>query len=53
MEWALELISQNRLYSANFDGFKLQEDRAEIKAWTNMISLKGIPENKKEIERLA
>ena len=52
MQWAYELISQNRLYSASFDGFKL-EDRPEIKAWTNLISLKSIPENKKEIERLA
>ena len=23
LQWAYELISQNRLYSANFDGFKL------------------------------
>ena len=53
LQWAYELISQNRLYSANFDGFKLQEDRPEIKAWTNLISMKSIPENKKEIERLA
>ena len=30
----------------------MKEDRPEIKAWTNLISLKNIPENNKEIERL-
>ena len=51
--WAYELISGNRLYSANIEDFKLQDERPEIKAWTNLISLKNIPENKKEVERLA
>lgn len=31
----------------------MQEDRPEVKAWTNLISMKQIPENKKEVERLA
>ena len=53
LQWAYELISQNKLYSANIEGFKLQDERPEIKAWTNLISLKNIPENKKEVERLA
>ena len=53
MQWAYELISQNKLYSANIEGFKLPEDRPEVKAWTNLISLKTIPTNKKECERLA
>ena len=52
LQWAYELISQNKLYSANIQGFKLQEERPEIKAWTNMISMKDIPVNKREIERL-
>jgi hypothetical protein len=53
LQWAYELISQNKLYSANIEGFNLQEERPEVKAWTNLISLKNIPENKKEVERLA
>jgi hypothetical protein len=30
----------------------LQEDRPEVKAWTDIISLRNIPVNKKEQERL-
>lgn len=52
LEWAFELISQNKLYNPTTDGFKLQEERPEVKAWTNLIALKAIPENRKEVERL-
>lgn len=50
--WAYELISQNKLYSGSSESFKLQMDRPEIKAWTNMISMKEIPINRREMERL-
>ena len=53
LQWAYELISQNKLYSANIEGLKLAEDRPEVKAWTNLIALKQLPENKKEVERLS
>ncbi len=33
-------------------GFRLQEDRPEVRAWTDMIALRNIPINKKEVERL-
>jgi hypothetical protein len=33
-------------------GFRLQEDRLEVKAWTDMIAMRSIPINKKEVERL-
>lgn len=42
----------NKLYTGNFDDLKLSADRPEVKAWTNMIAMKQIPENIKEAERL-
>ena len=47
------MISQNKLYAGSQDNFKFQEDRPEIKAWTNLITMKDIPVNKREVERLA
>jgi len=52
IQWAIDTISNNKLYIGNFDGFKLSEDRPEVKAWTDMIALKNIPQNKDEMERL-
>jgi hypothetical protein len=52
IQWAIDIISANKLYVGSFEGFKLQEERAEVKAWTDMINLKSIPVNKKELERL-
>ena len=52
VEWAIDVISANKLYQGGFEGFKLLEDRDEVKAWTDMIGLKSIPVNKEEIERL-
>ena len=52
VEWAIDVISANKLYQGGFEGFKLQEDRQEVKAWTDMIGLKTIPFNVEEIERL-
>lgn len=31
----------------------MQEERPEIKAWTNIIALKQLPEDRKEVLRLA
>lgn len=33
-------------------GFRLQEERPEVKAWTDIIAMRSIPINKKEIDRL-
>lgn len=50
--WAIEIISANKLYVGSFDGFKLKENREEVRAWTDLIYLKNIPVNKKEQERI-
>ena len=52
IQWAIDIISTNKLYAGNMQGFRLQEDRAEVRAWTDLIGLKNIPVNKKEMERL-
>jgi len=52
IQWAIDVISANKLYAGSFEGFKLTEDRAEVKAWTELIGLKNIPVSKKEVERL-
>lgn len=46
------MISANKLYVGSFEGFKLSEERLEIKAWTDLISLTNIPINKLELSRL-
>lgn len=52
VEWAIDVISANKLYQGGFEGFKLQEDKPEIRAWTDLITLKNIPINVMEVERL-
>lgn len=52
VEWAIDIISANKLYQGGFEGFKLQEEKPEIKAWTDLITLKAIPSNIGEMERL-
>lgn len=52
LQWAYDVISTNKLYNGSFDGFKLQEDRPEVKAWTDLIGLKNVPSNKLEADRL-
>jgi hypothetical protein len=52
VEWAIDIISANKLYQGGFEGFKLQEDKTEIKAWTDLITLKSLPVNIAEAERL-
>lgn len=48
LEWAIGIISANKLYTGGLLNFKLNEDRPEIKAWCELISLKSIPINKAE-----
>ena len=52
IQWAIETISSNKLYVGNFDGFKLSEERKEIKAWTDMIALRNLPISLKNAARL-
>ena len=52
IEWAVEVISANKLYSGNLDNIKFNKERPEIKAWIDQINLKAIPINIEEQERL-
>lgn len=52
LQWAIDIISGNRLYVGGFEGFKLSEDKTEVKAWTDLIALRNLPVNKIEYERL-
>ena len=48
IEWAVEVISANKLYSGNLDNIKFNKERPEIKAWIDQINLKAIPINIEE-----
>jgi len=52
INWAIEVISANKLYNGSFEGFMLSEERPEVKAWTDLINLKNLPVNRVEFERL-
>jgi hypothetical protein len=52
IEWAIEVISANKLYSGNLDNIKFNKERPEIKAWIDQINLKSIPISLEEQERL-
>lgn len=52
IQWAIEVISANQLYTGNLDNINFNTERSEIKAWTELISLKWIPTNTEEMERL-
>jgi hypothetical protein len=52
IEWAIEVISANKLYSGNLDNIKFNQDRPEIKAWMDKINLISIPISEEEQLRL-
>lgn len=37
VEWAIDMVSSNKLYKGDLDGFKLQTDKPEVKVWIDMI----------------
>jgi len=43
IEWAVEVISSNKLYSGNLNNIKFNKERPEIKAWIDQIDLVSIP----------
>jgi hypothetical protein len=51
IEWAIDVISANKLYAGNSTS-KYDETKPEIKAWIDLISLKNIPENNEERQRI-
>ena len=52
IEWAVEVISSNKLYNGNLSKVELDELRPEISVWTKMISGENIPTNKEEMKRI-
>ena len=40
IEWAVEVISENKLNTGNHGAYKYNEDREEISAWLDKINLK-------------
>ena len=52
LQWAIDIISANKLYVGGFEGFKISEDKLEMKAWTDLIALRSLSINKLEQERL-
>ena len=52
IEWAVEVISSNKLYNGNLHTIDYDEGRPEISVWTKMISGENIPINKEEMKRL-
>tara|TARA_B110000285_G_scaffold67727_1_gene77776 strand:+ start:1603 stop:1779 length:177 start_codon:yes stop_codon:yes gene_type:complete len=40
IEWAISIVSENKLYSGNLGAFKYNEDRDEILAWLERLNLK-------------
>jgi len=52
IEWAIEVISANKLYTGSMSMINFNRQRAEIEAWLDLIDLKTIPKNISEMERL-
>lgn len=48
IEWAIEVISANKLYQGSLGAVALDEQRPEIRAWTDMIKMARIPLNIEE-----
>lgn len=48
IEWAVEVISANKLYSGSLDSINFNKERPEIKAWIDQINLKSLPMNIEE-----
>ena len=52
IEWAIDVISANKLYGGNLDNIKFNKERPEIKAWIDLINLDALPVDIEERERL-
>jgi hypothetical protein len=52
VEWAIDMISANKLYTGSIDSLGLQDQLPEVKAWKNLIHMKNIPINLVEAERI-
>jgi hypothetical protein len=52
IEWAIEVISANKLYTGNLSIINFNKQREEIQAWLDKIDLNSLPKNHGEMERL-
>ena len=52
IQWAVDVISANKLYTGNMASINFNTERAEIKHWIEHISMKSIPRNIAEMDRL-
>jgi hypothetical protein len=64
VEWAIDMISANKLYTGAMDDFGLMSEKyssgsknsfgslPETQAWKNLIYMKNIPVNMLEVEKL-
>jgi len=43
IQWAVDVISANKLYAGGLEGFKIAEDKVEVRAWTDLIALRNLP----------
>ena len=50
--WAIDVISANKLYTGNMHSIHFNIEKSEIKAWVEKISLKSMPVNIAEMQRL-
>ena len=52
IEWAIDVISANKLYTGSLDSINFNLQRPEIVAWLDKINIKNVPENIDEMDRL-
>ena len=52
IQWAIDVISANKLYKGNLDNINFNTMRDEVTAWIDRISMKNVPQNLEEIDRL-
>ena len=52
VEWAIDMISANKLYTGSLDSLGIYDQLPEVQAWKNLIFMKNIPVNMIEVEKL-
>jgi hypothetical protein len=52
IQWAIDVISANKLYKGNLDNINFNTMREEVNAWIDRISHKVVPSNIEEEDRL-
>ena len=52
IQWAVDVISANKLYTGNMASMNFNTERPEINHWIEEIAMQTIPKNIEEMERL-